>query len=158
MSSTVKEQIVVSELSKYGFKIGNEYVNYSTKLPEADKTKVVPGASFHAELFVSDAGKRYLNKILSSDTSVKAAAPVVDVDRAKKFVPKFSPAEKKATSETMTKADWSAKDRSQLLGGLCHDAATLAAAAITTGTSAEDVLKIFKATLDGVIELRTEVK
>lgn len=113
MASTVKEKIVVSELSKFGFKVGQEYVNYSKKLPEADKTKVVPGAEFEAELFVADSGKRYLNKILASvaaaGVATPAVAPVVDAERAKRFTPKFQ--KKDSTDSSMSKEEWAAKDQ-----------------------------------------------
>ncbi len=163
MATTVKERIKIAELTKFGFKVGTEYVNFSKQLPEGDKTNVVPGAELDVELYVADSGKRYLNKILSGiaaqsvKPAVAMAAPEVkaEVPAKKAFVPKF---QKKDESTTMSKSEWQAKDRSQLLGGLCHDAAQLTLAAVTVGASSEDVLKMYKAMLDGVIALREGVK
>ncbi len=162
MANTVTERITVAELSKFGFKVGQEYVNYSKKLTEAEKTRVVPGAEFDAELFVADSGKRYLNKILSGmAASVSSAAPAVvpDVERAKKFVPKF---EKKETgaSATMSKSEWQAKDRSQLIGGLSHDAAAITAAFVTVSgeVKGEAILESYKFILQGMLKIRDEVK
>ena len=91
MSSTVKVSVVVEELTKYGYKANGKYVNFSQKLSDADKSKVVPGASFEAEYYVSDTGKEYLNKIIivKEVESKKEVMPPVDVERAKKFTPKF---------------------------------------------------------------------
>lgn len=165
MANTVKETVKVSNLSKFGFQIGQEFVNYSKHLPEGDKTKVVPGAEFEAELYVADSGKRYLNKILSSVPSAKAAsvpsATTVDTERAKKFVPKFEKkAEGSAASTSMSKADWQAKDRSQLIGGLSHDAATMASSILNVqpAESVSDALKVYKELLEGMLKIREEVR
>ncbi len=159
MANTVMEKIKVDELSKFGFKVGNEYLNYSKKLSEADKTRVVPGAEFDAELYVADSGKRYLNKILTGVTAaiVKAvSAPKTDAERAKVFTPKFQKKESVADSEKMSKADWSAKDRSQLIGGLSHDAAAIVAN-MGLGT-VEEALVEYKAALEGMLKIRDEIK
>jgi len=129
MATTQVDKIKVSELSKFGFKVGNEFVNYSKQLPEADKTRVVPGAEFEAEMYVADSGKRYLNKIIAISvlphvenkvaTSESMAHqvpasnknPAVDTERAKKFVPKFQKKEGGAESNAMSKDEWAAKDQ-----------------------------------------------
>ena len=120
MATTQIDKIQVSELSKFGFKVGNEFVNYSKQLPEADKTRVVPGAEFDAEMYVADSGKRYLNKIIQS-TAVSTSEvmahqapalnknPAVDIERAKKFVPKFQ--KKETADNSMSKDEWAAKDQ-----------------------------------------------
>ena len=60
----------------------------------------------------------------------------------------------------MTKAEWSAKDRSQLIGGLSHDAATIVAAAMTLQpfNSTDEVLLFYKRVLEGLLRIRDEVK
>lgn len=169
MANTVKEKIRVDELSRFGFKVGSEYLNYSKKLSEDDKTRVVPGAEFEAELYVADSGKRYLNKILSDVValaSAKAVPPMavssipgVDAERAKKFTPKF---QKKAdeSSDKMSKGEWAAKDRSQLIGGLSHDAAAITAAFVTVSgeLKGEAILQSYKFILEGMLKIREELK
>jgi hypothetical protein len=119
MAQTVVVNVVVEELSKYGFKANGKYVGLSKQLSESDKAKIVPGASFEAEYYVSDNGKEYLNKILTvietaPRNSHPGLAPKVDTkpdtERAKKFTPKY---EKKAdaTSAGLSKDEWAAKDR-----------------------------------------------
>jgi len=106
MSNTVTEKITVSNLSKYGFQVGTEYINYSKNLSDSDKARVVPGAVFDAELFVADSNKRYLNKILSTPTVDARDLPKVDTERAKKFTPKFT----KKEDNSMSKEEWASKD------------------------------------------------
>jgi hypothetical protein len=111
MANTQVVKVTVQELSKYGFKANDKYVGLSKNLSEADKTKIVPGASFEAEYYVADSGKEYLNKILSPiNAQAIVVNKVVDTERAKKFVPKY---EKKAdaTSAGLSKDEWAAKDR-----------------------------------------------
>jgi hypothetical protein len=108
MSNTVTEKITVSNLSKYGFQVGTEYINYSKNLSDSDKARVVPGAVFDAELFVADSNKRYLNKILSIPTVDARDLPKVDAERAKRFTPKFT---KKEDSNSMSRDDWDKKDK-----------------------------------------------
>lgn len=182
MSQTTIVKCKVEELSKYGFKANGKYVNYSKQITEEDKAKVVPGAEFEAEYYVADSGKEYLNKVLSVkytdgsmvSTRPLAIAPVVlrqeatavgpaitvtkvDTERAKKFTPKFTKAA--AVDNTMSKAEWSAKDRSQLIGGLSHDAAAITAAMIATSVmgQAEAVLA-YKQILVQMLSIREEVK
>jgi hypothetical protein len=116
MASTPVVKVMVQELTKYGFKANDRFVNYSKQLSEGDKAKVVPGASFEAEYYVADSGKEYLNKVLTQTLSgpsmnVIIPSPVVDDEaRAKRFTPKFQKKEANA-SDAMSKAEWAAKDQ-----------------------------------------------
>ena len=154
MSQTVRDKITVAELSKYGVKVGNEYVNFSKNLKEADKGLIVPGAALDVELFVSDSGKRYINTVFSSSFSAPKTA--------KAETPKVPPkTETKATSATMTKEEWKEKDRSQLIGGLSHDAAMLVAAMITVFgniTSTTEAIALHKDVLQGLLNTREVLK
>lgn len=161
MASTTIVKVKVQELTKYGFKANDKFVNYSKQFK--DQAMVVPGAAFEAEYYISDGGKEYLNKILSNSV-VSSFAPAInsepkaDTQRAKKFTPKFNkPVSAASDSEKMSKADWSAKDRSQLIGGLSHDAAAITAALVAC-TSVEDPLKLYKSLLEGMLKIREEVK
>jgi hypothetical protein len=113
-------KVKVDALTKYGFSANGRYVGLSKQLPEADKARIVPGAEFEAEYYVADSGKEYLNKILAvtkaliEGTKRKSEAvtdvnPPVDQERAKKFTPKFT--KTAATDNSMTRADWDAKDQ-----------------------------------------------
>ncbi len=166
MPKTEVATIKVKGLSQYGFFVdGFEKGVYFSKQFK-DQAKVLPGAELEVELYVADSGSKYLNKILGSvaHSPVKAS---VDTERAQKvvdavlakpksFVPKFQ--KKEGASATMSKEEWQAKDRSQLIGGLCHDAAQLTLAALTVGVKPEEVIKTFNVILDELMALRAEVK
>lgn len=168
MANTVIVKVKIQELSKYGFKANGKYVGLSKNLSEADKTRLVPGAEFEAEYYVADSGKEYLNKILASVSSAPSAPKAqeaespkaVDTDRTKRFAPKFQKKENVPDSEKMSKADWSAKDRSQLIGGLSHDAAAIAAAIYPSQMlqTTQDALNVYKELLEGMLKIREEVK
>ncbi len=152
MANTVVQDIVVEKLTKYGFADGKGYVSFSKKF--TDQAQIVPGASFEGEVYTSEGGTRYLNKIVKTnglpheEKKAREHAPAVTAPPA----PKKAPA-----SEVMSKADWSAKDRSQLIGGLSHDAAVLVAAMMQTGT-VEDPVATFSTTLKGLLEVRDGMK
>lgn len=168
MANTVIVKVKIQELSKYGFKANGKYVGLSKNLSEADKTRLVPGAEFEAEYYVADSGKEYLNKILAPVSSAPSAPKAqeaespkaVDTDRTKRFTPKFQKKENVPDSEKMSKADWSAKDRSQLIGGLSHDAAAMAASILNVqpAENVADALKVYKELLEGMLKIREEVK
>jgi hypothetical protein len=113
MPSTIVADVAVQELTKFGFKMNNEYVNYSKNLSEGDRVKVVPGVKFQAELYVADSGKKYLNKIFSmlqKADPVKKETPVIKASMPKTS-DKVVTAPFKTKSEEMTRADWDNKDR-----------------------------------------------
>lgn len=166
MASTTVVKVTVEELTKYGFKANGRYVNYSKQLSETDKTKVVPGASFEAEYYVADSGKEYLNKIVNTRASqtppvavvAEALAKAVDTERAKKFTPKFTKKEE-AVSNSMSKADWAAKDRNMMIGGRSHDAAVIVAAMVNVSSlDVSGALETYKTILDGMLKIAEEVK
>lgn len=163
MATTQLVKVTVDELSKFGFKTNGRYVNYSKQLSEKDKAIVVPGAQFEAEFYVADSGKEYLNKVVhvlksndvpegqpkATSRSIKPVAPV-----EKKEAPKAS------ESTAMSKAEWQAKDRSQLLGGLFHDASTLTASLMNINgvTTPLEAVSLFEAVLYGLLKVREGVK
>jgi len=76
MSSTVKEVVQIKALSRYGFQAEDgRYVNWSKGTKQADKDKVVPGATFEMELFISDKGAHYVNSV-GSQVGTSVAPPV----------------------------------------------------------------------------------
>jgi hypothetical protein len=112
MSSIVQEQVTVSELSKYGFKVNDEYINYSKTLSEADKGRVVPGLVFTGEFYIADSSKRYLNKILGEVAKVvNVVNPIVN-PIAKPVVAKATPKAKvDEVSKGLSAEGWADKDR-----------------------------------------------
>jgi hypothetical protein len=106
MANTTVERIKVDELSKFGFKVGQEYLNYSKQLKESDKVYVVPGAELEVELYVADSGKRYLNKVLTS------LAKAVTMSKIKPEVKtEAKDVDKVFADAPMTRQDWNNKDR-----------------------------------------------
>ena len=164
MSERTIVKVVVSELTRYGYKDAEGYVSWSKNISENDKAAVVPGASFEGEYYISEKGTRYLNKIVARTSKVDApktlpviATPSVDTQAAKRFTPSF----KKTgdPSNAMSKVDWEAKDRSMMIGGLAHDAAVIAAQLVNVeGLNAETALATFKTLLEGMLKIREEVK
>lgn len=160
MAQTLAVKVKVQELTKYGYKANDRYVGYSKLFK--DQARVVPGAEFEAEYYVADSGKEYLNKILASvpaappqQVVVQSPAPAVAI-APKEFKPKFQKKEEGA-SATMSKSEWQAKDRSQLIGGLSHDAAAITAAIVAVDTTVTP-LAVYRSLLEGMLKIREEVK
>lgn len=154
----MSETLVVMEMvqGKFGAQVkdvaGNVF-NFSQRYT-GDKS-FAPGTKLDADVFVSQKGKftnRYINsaKVVGTDVAAVATLPATQ---------KKSPAKPFKTKEdtTMTKQEWKDKDRSQLIGGLSHDAATLVAALIEV-TDVKDVLAKYKEVLEGLLKIRDEVK
>lgn len=172
MATTQIVKVKVEELTKYGFKANGKYVGLSKQLSEADKTRLVPGAEFEAEYYVADSGKEYLNRILSTGAFAPdvpgtvvapkvqtTEAPKVDTERAKRFTPKFNKSEAKPASETMSKADWNAKDRNMMIGGRSHDAAVIVAAMVNVQSlDVQTALDVYEALLKGMLEVAEVIK
>ena len=164
MSENKIVNVKVLELTKWGYKDAQGYVSLSKKLSENDKAALVPGAEFEGEYYIADSGTRYLNKIILRTPKVQApeaakidTPAVADSEAAKRFTPKFN--KDKAPDNSMSKAEWAAKDRSQLIGGLSHDAATIAAVLVNVnGLSGDQALTEYKALLEGMLKIRDEVK
>ena len=163
MASTTVVHVNVEALTKFGYKANGKFVNYSKQLSESDKARVVPGASFEAEYYVSDGGKEYLNKIIGTGVPkpqpAVASKPVTDVNppedqkQPTTFKPSFKKAE--APSNTMSKDEWKAKDRSQLIGGLSHDSAEIVAAMIhVQSLDVETALNVYADILKGMMKIR----
>lgn len=160
------EKVTIAELSKFGFKSNKgEYIDWGPRF--TDKSKLVPGVIAELVLYVSDSGKRYVNEIKSPlhIMPVAKTEPKLSVKELTGgvhsplpyFSKKFTPSKAKEDT-TMTKDEWKQKDRSQLLGGLSHDAAELAAVSINVGIPIKEVLEVYREALNGLIEIRNTVK
>jgi hypothetical protein len=157
MAQTNVMDVEVKALTKFGFQNEKgEYVGWSKNFKEGDKTQVVPGRKFSVEMYIADSGKQYVNKVirLLGVEDKPLVAPVF----AK--TPTAKPLAKAPASETMSKAEWSAKDRSQLIGGLSHDAAAITAAMFgyMSGVDVPEALKTYKELLEGMLKIRDEVR
>ncbi len=108
MSSTVKEKVSVEQLSKFGFKANNEYYNWSKKISEEDKGKVIPGASFDMDIYVADSGKKYVNSVIGMLEAGQAPKPEAKFN-SPKATPKYE-GRGAVADNSMSKADWAAKD------------------------------------------------
>ena len=108
MATSVKEKVNVEQLSKYGFKAGGEYYNWSKNITEEHKGKVVPGASFDMDIYVADSGKKYVNAVngMLEAGSVPKAEPKFN---APKTAAVYT-GRKATTDDSMSKAEWAAKD------------------------------------------------
>ncbi len=137
----------VETITKFGFVADGKKYRYDEVA--VDRASIVPGAEID---IATGAGIELAVKL----ASVAVAEPVMEVVPDKKvFTPKFQ----KTESATMSKSEWAAKDRSQLIGGLSHDAAAIVAALVhTTSMTAKEVLGVYKETLLGLLEIRDGLK
>lgn len=160
MATTAKESIKVKQLTKFGFQLENgEYINFSKTLKDGDKGRIIPGGAFDVMMYRADSGKGYLNSVIaaatpSASTPLVAVAP--KVAEVKETIP--LPTKRVPNLEAMSKSEWQAKDRSQLIGGLSHDAAELAAAAVAYNVPISSVVDQYKLALGLLIKIREEVK
>lgn len=108
MAQTINKVIEVQELTRYGVKVNNEYVNWSKNINPAQKAQVVPGASYEAEIYVADSGKEYINKINSKPGS----EAITGSKPAKADTPKYKPSAPAGPpkNDGMSKDEWAAKD------------------------------------------------
>ncbi len=106
MLATVK----VDALSKFGFKSGDEYINWSKLLKDEDKVNVVPGRTLQMDLYVAESGKRYVNKVLNEVQSADVPTLVKKVAKSVTVLP-MPKAVSEALDKPMLRADWDAKDR-----------------------------------------------
>ncbi len=159
MAETKVMDVEVVKLTKFGFQNEkSEYVGYSNYMKDTDKAKVVPGRKFSVEMYIADSGSQKINKILKQ----LETAQVNQALETAKVIAKVTPGTKefKSANETMSKAEWSAKDRSQLIGGLSHDSATLVAAmlAMRPIENTSEVIALFSEVLNGLLQVRDSLK
>ena len=150
MAQTVVVKVTIEELSKYGFKANGKYVGLSKQLSDADKARLVPGASFEAEYYVADSGKEYLNKIIGNAVAFPAKAveqpkaattSVVDTARAKKFTPSFTK-KADAISAGLSKDEWAAKDQRISRQGVIQAAVIALAPVVSLESLPEEAIKL----------------
>lgn len=114
------------------------------------------GTVLDVDVYTTSKGGRYLNKAIIVPQEAVKEAPKAEKKAVSKPVEATKPAK---TSEVMTKADWGAKDRSQLIGGLSHDAAALAAVmANVNSLDAKGALAVYRELLEGMLLIREQVK
>lgn len=106
MANSTVMKMVVQELSRYGFKANDKYVNWGKSCTDADKAKVVPGGEYDMDVFTAESGKQYINKVLEQ---VNPSAMLAKAPEKKAFVLKATPSAKPLDSG-MSKDEWAAKD------------------------------------------------
>lgn len=183
MATTQMETVKVKALSKFGFQIeSGEYINFSKQLAETEKGKIVPGGEYEVEMYRSDGGKGYVNKVVKTNmagsnnqvgtvkplkqageagiTATPLVVPEVVTFRTKVITPISTVLGKPLKTEIMSKAEWTAKDRSQLIGGLSHDAAAVVASMVQVASSMDvvEALIVYKQLLEGMLKIREGLK
>ena len=110
MSAITVMKFKVKSLSKFGFFAEGleKGVYYSKKLDEKTKVQIVPGVEFEGELFTSDTGGMYLNKVNSF--AVIKVTPKVESKQEIKSEVKVKPVYKAKEDTSMSKDEWAAKD------------------------------------------------
>jgi len=111
MSNTINEVVTVDALSKFGFKSGSVYYNWSQKIADDQKGKVVPGATFDLVVYVADSGKKYVNEVKSLVEAGKV--PAVPTESKPEEKPKYTGRKvfaAKSESSGLSKDEWAAKD------------------------------------------------
>jgi hypothetical protein len=164
MATTQLETVKVTQLSKHGFFADKQGYYWSKQLKEDAKVGITPGVTVNMEIYTADSGAKYVNKVLNAVET--ADVPVINRDKVSQREVTTKVSNKPVKEETkldntMSKAEWSAKDRSQLIGGLSHDAAQLTAAFAAMFpdiATTEDALKLYKDFLVGMLKIRDEVK
>ncbi len=141
MATNVKEKVTVQELSKYGFKAGGEYYNWSKNTKEEDKGKIVPGASFDMDIYVADSGKKYVNAVngMLSGTDVPKAEPKFSAPKTASAV---YTGRKTEVSDTMSKAEWAAKDQRISRQGVIQAAVQALAPVVAPEKLLEEAVKL----------------
>ncbi len=109
MATSVKEKVNVEQLSKYGFKAGGEYYNWSKNITEEHKGKVVPGAAFDMDIYVADSGKKYVNAVNGMLEAGSVPKTEAKFNAPKTAGPAYT-GRKASTDDSMSKAEWAAKD------------------------------------------------
>jgi hypothetical protein len=117
------------------------------------------GGTYEVEVYTGPQGGKKIQKLISSHPIDKPETVLGTTNNtvATGNVPPLK--NLKPKSESMTKEDWSAKDRSQLIGGLCHDAAQITASlTVSQGMDKDGALEVYKDVLNQLINFRSEVK
>jgi hypothetical protein len=144
------EVVKIDRVGKFGPSINGKW--YGLKKP-LQPTDFIAGQAYEIETEPwSKNGKSGIN--IMKATPASSAAPSVSVGTAKAVEAMVDQGAKK---EDKTEY-WAAKNDSQKLGGLFHDAAQITAAIVTAnGLSTDKALEEFKKVLSAVVEIREKI-
>jgi len=145
------EKIKVFQSGQWGVKVAENpdlWLNYA-KGSGLNKDSFKPGAEYSVEIVENG---KYRN--IKSVEGVTTVAPVASKPAFKKAFAK----KEVSASTAMTKEEWAAKDRSQMIGGLSHDAVQLVLAHVNSGKSVEELVSVYEEALTSIISLRDRVK
>jgi len=158
------ETIQVEVVGKFGVKAGEVWYGLGKEL---SLDQFARGDSYTVGVATAKSGKKYIREILSGSAPLVASAPVAPaaavvaapvVKAAYKPFNKFGGGAKKDSGATMSKEEWQAKDRSQLIGGLSHDAAAMVQAHVQSMKPMDDLLSLYEQALGGLLVIRERIK
>ncbi len=127
-------------------------------------TEFPVGTALDVDVYTTAKGGKYLNsaKVVVGDSDVielPTTKKTQTTETVSKVAPKAKPDFKAKADTTMSKDEWKAKDRSQLIGGLSHDSAAITAALVNVSNlNQEKALEVYKKLLEGMLAIREEVK
>jgi hypothetical protein len=77
MGNKPTEKITIEGIGQYGPKANGRYY-YISKMSALTNASFIPGATYNVEVYTSDKGAKYINKIVSgNDTATQESAPEV---------------------------------------------------------------------------------
>lgn len=152
------ETLHIKSLAKFSVVTDtDEYVNWHKDIKESDKGKVVPGGVYECEVERKESGKGYIKSVVVPQPPV-ITPPVAVTPKAIETKPFAATPKIEVKAEVMSKSDWASKDRSMMIGGLSHDAATLAAASAMANAPLEQLLSDYTQALGEILRLREIIK
>jgi len=155
------EKITVEVVGKFGVKVGDVWYGLGKELSLDMFSK---GQSYDVGVATAQSGKKYIREVMGAKAptavlgAVVAAAPVQAAKAPYKPFNKFAGGAKKDSGAAMSKEEWQAKDRSQLIGGLSHDAVVLVQAHVQSMKPISELLGLYREALEGTLAIRSDLK
>ncbi len=159
MQNITRETLTIESIGKYGPRANGQYFSWSNKSGLSnDSVKV--GQTYDVLIYQTPGKKtRYINQIVGEAASAPARtleAKAHEQSATAVEAPKAGGIAGKPAADK--EAYWAAKNDSQKLGGLFHDAAQITAAvAMSGGYDVPKALAAFEEVLNGVIAVRSKL-
>lgn len=160
---TEKETILVERSGQWGPQVNGEYYSVNAPLTpdmfkQGQSYDVLIKRGKPSEKYPT--GKKYIAQLVrQAESQTKNSGPTVQATAGGvlSHVPVSAPTTSYAAKADSTDKEkyWEDKNKSMLVGGLFHDAATLTAAIVSTnGLTEEQALESFKRVLDRIVAIR----